>query len=170
MSKKLNKEEMRLKLIAIFKESGSFFQMKEIETEGRNKGISQKDVKEIMSSLTSEEIIKTSCIGNTNFYWLESLQIKLDEKRDKLKELKEKYKQVKELRDNLKEKAKMVESKEEESDKIKRQNLQDEVKNLKTKEKELRDKISALKNWLNSEDGKAIEEKIQVRLIYEIIS
>lgn len=110
MSKKLKDEEIRSRIIAIFRESGSFFQMKEIETAGKGKGIPQKDFKPNLQSLVDEDLIKTNKIGNSSYYWIESPQKAIDAKIKKLDELKERNKELNSRIEILKTQAERIEN------------------------------------------------------------
>lgn len=94
MSKKLKNEEIRTRIIGIFRESGSFFQLKEIETAGKSKGLQQRDIKPFVQSLVEEDVIKTCKIGTSSYYWIESLQKNINAKIQQLDKLKSRNKEL----------------------------------------------------------------------------
>lgn len=108
MSKKLNNEEIQKRIIAIFRESGSFFQLKEIETAGKEKGILQKDVKPVLQSLVDEDIIKSNKIGTSSYYWIESLAKDVEMKTKQLSEIKARNKELHEKLEGLDEKMEQI--------------------------------------------------------------
>lgn len=108
MSKKLNNEEIQKRIIAIFRESGSFFQLKEIETAGKEKGILQKDVKPVLQSLVDEDIIKSNKIGTSSYYWIESLAKDVEMKTKQLSDIKARNKELHEKLEGLDEKMEQI--------------------------------------------------------------
>ena len=108
MSKKLNNEEIQKRIIAIFRESGSFFQLKEIETAGKEKGLLQKDIKPVVLSLVDEDIIKTNKIGTSSYYWIESLVKDIEVKIKQLDTIKARNKELHEKLEGLDEKVEQM--------------------------------------------------------------
>ena len=72
MSKKrgLSQEEKRQKMMEIFYESKSFFQLKELEKIGpKEKGITSMSVKDVVQSLVDDNMVDTERIGTSNYFW-----------------------------------------------------------------------------------------------------
>lgn len=70
MSKQiLSRAEKRARLLEIFHETQSFYQLKDLEQLAKEKGLNVKQVKEILQSLVDDEQVDSDRIGPSNFYW-----------------------------------------------------------------------------------------------------
>jgi len=72
MSKKrgLSQEEKRQKMMEIFYETKSFFQLKELEKIApKEKGITSMSVKDVVQSLVDDAMVDTERIGTSNYFW-----------------------------------------------------------------------------------------------------
>ncbi|XP_065663868.1 meiotic nuclear division protein 1 homolog isoform X2 [Hydra vulgaris] len=72
MSKKrgLSLEEKRTKMLEIFFEKKTFFQLKEIEKIApKEKGITPMSVKEVLQSLVDDGLVDSERIGTSNYFW-----------------------------------------------------------------------------------------------------
>jgi len=72
MSKKrgLSAEEKRQKMMEIFYEKKSFFQLKELEKIGpKEKGITSMSVKDVVQSLVDDNMVDSERIGTSNYFW-----------------------------------------------------------------------------------------------------
>ena len=65
--KGLSLDEKRSKVQAIFFESQSFFQEKEIEKEASKKGV--RDGKDVLKTLTDDDLVLKDKIGTSNYFW-----------------------------------------------------------------------------------------------------
>ncbi|KAL6764781.1 putative MND1 domain-containing protein [Haematococcus lacustris] len=71
MSKRkgLSAEEKRDKLLEVFHESADVFVLKDIEKAAVKKGINSQLVKDLLKSLTDDDLVRVEKIGASNFYW-----------------------------------------------------------------------------------------------------
>ena len=72
MSKKrgLSQEEKRQKMMEIFYETKSFFQLKELEKIApKEKGITSMSVKDVLQSLVDDNMVDSERIGTSNYFW-----------------------------------------------------------------------------------------------------
>lgn len=72
MSKKrgLSLEEKRERMMQIFYETKSFFQLKDLEKIAqKEKGITSMSVKEVLQSLVDDNMVDTERIGTSNYFW-----------------------------------------------------------------------------------------------------
>lgn len=154
MAKKLGPQEIRAGVLSIFNENGEFFAMKEVESVGRTRGISQKSVKDMVQSLVNEKIIETAKIGTVSYYWIlpsnntELRKAKLEELKDTNSKLKDKVVGLeKEIENRNNSKGTPVD----EAEDLKREQLTKELKELKAKEKELVEILNAFTPSTSSE-------------------
>ena len=68
-AKGLSFEEKRKRMLSIFKDDQSFFHYKDIEKLSIKKGISFGSIKEVLASLTGDDLVETEKIGVGVFYW-----------------------------------------------------------------------------------------------------
>lgn len=87
-NKVLSRDEKRSRLLKIFHEGQEFYQLKELEKLGKEKGLIQNQVKEILEALIDEGLVDSGKIGSSLFYW-----------SFPNKALKKKQQQVEELKD-----------------------------------------------------------------------
>lgn len=111
MSKKrgLSLDEKRQKMLEIFHERKSFFQLKEIEKIApKEKGITPMSVKEVLQSLVDDNLVDQERIGTSNYFWsypskvintkkrkLDALQQQIDNYKKKICENDRKLSEVK---------------------------------------------------------------------------
>lgn len=94
-SRKLQNDEERCKkLLDIFNKDKEFYMLKEVEKLAKEKGVTQKYVKDSLQSLIDSGRIESDKIGNTIYYWsfpvsAEGIKEKGDEMKARNKELNE---------------------------------------------------------------------------------
>ena len=72
MSKRkgLSFEEKRTRMLSLFHETTDFFTLKELEkVASKQKGIVSQSVKEVVDSLTSDNLVQVDKIGTSNYFW-----------------------------------------------------------------------------------------------------
>merc|ERR1712224_786935 len=72
MSKKrgLSLDEKRERMMQIFYETKSFFQLKDLEKiASKEKGITLMSVKEVLQSLVDDNMVDSERIGTSNYFW-----------------------------------------------------------------------------------------------------
>jgi hypothetical protein len=100
--KEQNDEEKRGKLLQVFHEGKEFYNIKELEKLAKEKGIAQKQVKELLTRLVDDEAIESNKIGSTLFYWsfpgkkTDKLKVPVEEMKAKNKKLKDELEVLKE--------------------------------------------------------------------------
>lgn len=86
MSKKssLSREQKRERLLQIFHDDEEFYQLKDLEKMAKERGLIQKQVKEILQTLLDDGLVDSDKIGSSLFYW--SFSNKLQTAKEKQKE------------------------------------------------------------------------------------
>ncbi|KAG0595601.1 hypothetical protein M758_UG180500 [Ceratodon purpureus] len=71
MSKKrgLSLEEKRNKMLEVFYDSQSFFQLKDLEKLGPKKGVILQSVKDVIQSLVDDDLVFKDKIGTSVYFW-----------------------------------------------------------------------------------------------------
>ncbi|KAG0576568.1 hypothetical protein M758_5G084000 [Ceratodon purpureus] len=71
MSKKrgLSLEEKRDKMLEVFYDSQSFFQLKDLEKLGPKKGVISQSVKDVIQSLVDDDLVFKDKIGTSVYFW-----------------------------------------------------------------------------------------------------
>jgi len=67
--KGVSAEEKQVRILSIFSESQSVFNLKEVEKLGAKKGVVQQTIKDINQLLVDDGKVDTDKIGSGNFYW-----------------------------------------------------------------------------------------------------
>ncbi|RIB08286.1 meiotic nuclear division protein 1 [Gigaspora rosea] len=96
-TKKLSAAEKRKRLEALFHETKSFYQLKELERLApKKKGIVAQSVKDVLQDLVNDNLVSQDKIGTSNYFWsfpssaLQSRKIKIEELHEEINKLKEK--------------------------------------------------------------------------------
>ncbi|KAI8379233.1 meiotic nuclear division protein 1 [Radiomyces spectabilis] len=70
MSRKgVSAEEKRKRLEKVFHDTGEFYQLKELEKIGPQKGIVAQSVKDVLMSLVDDGLVTMDKIGTSNYFW-----------------------------------------------------------------------------------------------------
>ena len=69
VKKGVSAEEKQVRILSIFSESQSVFNLKEVEKLGAKKGVVQQTIKDINQLLVDDGKVDTDKIGSGNFYW-----------------------------------------------------------------------------------------------------
>ncbi|KAJ1345334.1 hypothetical protein BSLG_000847 [Batrachochytrium salamandrivorans] len=100
-AKPLLLEEKRRRMLSIFHETKSFFNLKEIEKIApKSKGIIEKSVKEVVDGLVADNLIQMEKIGASNYYWsfpdanAHQARMRLEAVSEELVAIKEKERQI----------------------------------------------------------------------------
>ncbi|CAG8736134.1 23926_t:CDS:2 [Gigaspora margarita] len=96
-TKKLSAAEKRKRLEALFHETKTFYQLKELERLApKRKGIVAQSVKDVLQDLVNDNLVSQDKIGTSNYFWsfpssaLQSRKIKIEELHEEINKLKEK--------------------------------------------------------------------------------
>jgi hypothetical protein len=138
MSKKLP-SEIQSGILEIFNEKSEFYSMKELETLGREKGISKNAAKDMVLRLVAQNTVETAKIGINIYYWTlqksdtTAKKAKVDELKALNKTLDEKLKNLVKEQQSKNESQEAISS----QDALKREQLSAEMKELALKLNEL---------------------------------
>lgn len=162
-NKKLTTPEIRQEIFDIFNSNGEFYSMKELEVAGRNKGISQKNVKDMVQTLVGQNHVETAKIANIHYYWIIYKDEKILAKKEKLEELKEllmeSEEKLKKLKFELAIKKQIEEVPVDIEEALKREQLTKELNDLKTTVQALEEELEDLTVKTSGETSEF--EKIQ---------
>jgi hypothetical protein len=65
----LSSEEKRQKMLQIFHETQSFYQLKDLEKQGPKKGVISQSVKDVVQSLVDDNLVFKDKIGTSVYFW-----------------------------------------------------------------------------------------------------
>jgi hypothetical protein len=65
----LSLEEKRQKMLQIFHETQSFYQLKDLEKHGPKKGVISQSVKDVVQSLVDDNLVFKDKIGTSVYFW-----------------------------------------------------------------------------------------------------
>jgi hypothetical protein len=100
VKKGVSAEEKRRRILEIYTDSKSVFNLKEIEKLGARKGVVEQTIKDVNQGLVDDGKVNTEKIGSGNFYWSFPSQ-QYVQKNEKLSLLKEKMGKSKHSADGL---------------------------------------------------------------------
>jgi hypothetical protein len=160
MSKKLP-SEIQSGILEILNEKSEFYSMKELETLGREKGITKNAAKDMVLRLVAQNTVETAKIGINSYYWTlhksdtTAKKAKVDELKALNKTLDEKLKNLVKKQQSKNESQEVISS----QDALKREQLSAEMKELALKLNELQGvKKVLLETSSESSENEKIEQ------------
>lgn len=127
----LSFDDKRERMLSIFSMNESFFHIKEVEKEGKKKGIAFPFIKDVLKSLIGDDLVESDKIGISIIYW--SLKKKtFSLKKNKIQGNKEEISRYERENEQLKEMIKEVKKQKQETEEYKRlrvelESLQEEI-------------------------------------------